>query len=339
MSTIPIQKTLSKEELYTLIQNYQKNHDQKSKEMIILSNTKLVLSLMKRFYQKSNHYEDLFQVGIVGLIKAVDHFDTNYQLQFSTYAVPLIIGEMKRYLRDNTQVKISRPIKDLAYAILKEKEKYLNQYQREPTIQELSQNLNIEKQNIIEAMQSTQSIASFQDVVGNDNQNELSLSDIVSLDPETLKHYHDHLDLKNAFDCLNQREKKVIQERYYQGYSQCEIADELFVSQAQISRIEKKALEKLHKKVVYSIFYRGDRMRFVSLQSKDVINVYDGKKIGYIADIELDWCQKCIRALIVEKMNFFHFFCFFKEPPVLVIPIECVISLKGDVILVNIEQV
>ena len=111
-----------------MIQNYQKNHDQKSKEMIILSNTKLVLSLMKRFYQKSNHYEDLFQVGIVGLIKAVDHFDTNYQLQFSTYAVPLIIGEMKRYLRDNTQVKISRPIKDLAYAILKEKEKYLNQY-------------------------------------------------------------------------------------------------------------------------------------------------------------------------------------------------------------------
>ena len=250
MSAIPIQKTLSKEELYTLIQNYQKNHDQKSKEMIILSNTKLVLSLMKRFYQKSNHYEDLFQVGIVGLIKAVDHFDTNYQLQFSTYAVPLIIGEMKRYLRDNTQVKISRPIKDLAYAILKEKEKYLNQYQREPTIQELSQNLNIEKQNIIEAMQSTQSIASFQDAVGNDDQNELSLSDIISLDPETLKHYHYHLDLKNAFDCLNQREKKVIQERYYQGYSQCEIADELFVSQAQISRIEKKALEKLHKKLV-----------------------------------------------------------------------------------------
>ena len=250
MSYIPIQKTLSKKELYTLIQKYQKNHDQKSKEIIILSNTKLVLSLMKRFYQKSNHYEDLFQVGIVGLIKAVDHFDTNYQLQFSTYAVPLIIGEMKRYLRDNTQVKISRPIKDLAYAILKEKEKYLNQYQREPTINELSQNLNIDKKNIIEAIQSTQSIASFQDVVGSDDQNELSLLDVVSLDQETLKHYHDHLDLKKAFDCLNQREKQVIQERYYQGYSQCEIADELFVSQAQISRIEKKALEKLHKRLV-----------------------------------------------------------------------------------------
>lgn len=250
MSYIPIQKTLSKKELYTLIQKYQKNHDQKSKEIIILSNTKLVLSLMKRFYQKSNHYEDLFQVGIVGLIKAIDHFDTNYQLQFSTYAVPLIIGEMKRYLRDNTQVKISRPIKDLAYAILKEKEKYLNQYQREPTINELSQNLNIDKKNIIEAIQSTQSIASFQDVVGSDGQNELSLLDVVSLDQETLKHYHDHLDLKKAFDCLNQREKQVIQERYYQGYSQCEIADELFVSQAQISRIEKKALEKLHKRLV-----------------------------------------------------------------------------------------
>ena len=111
----------------------------------------------------------------------------------------LIIGEMKRYLRDNTQVKISRPIKDLAYAIFKRKGKIFKSIsKREPTIQELSQNLNIEKQNIIEAMQSTQSIASFQDVVGNDDQNELSLSDIVSLDPETLKHYHDHLDLKKC---------------------------------------------------------------------------------------------------------------------------------------------
>lgn len=247
---IPIQKTLSKEELYTLIQDYQKNHDEKSKELIILSNTKLVLSLMKRFYQKSQYYEDLFQVGIVGLIKAVENFDTQYQLQFSTYAVPLIIGEMKRYLRDNTQIKISRPIKDLAYTILKEKEKYLNLYQREPTIDELSFILKVDKQNIIEAMQSIQSVASFQDVVGNDDQNELSLLDIVSLDQETLKHYHDHLDLKKAFECLNQREKKVIQERYYKGYSQCEIADELFVSQAQISRIEKKALEKLHKKLI-----------------------------------------------------------------------------------------
>ena len=247
---ITLQKTLSKQEFYTLIEKYQKTHDPIVKEELLVGNMRLVLSLMKRFYQKSKHYEDLFQVGMIGLIKAIDNFDTSYQLQFSTYAVPLILGEMKRYLRDNTQVKISRPIKDLAYAILKEKEKYLNQYQREPTINELSQNLNIDKKNIIEAIQSTQSIASFQDVVGSDDQNELSLLDVVSLDQETLKHYHDHLDLKKAFDCLNQREKQVIQERYYQGYSQCEIADELFVSQAQISRIEKKALEKLHKKLV-----------------------------------------------------------------------------------------
>ena len=224
--------------------------DKKARETFIQGNLRLVLSVIQRFNNRGENVDDLFQVGCIGLMKAIDNFDLEQNVKFSTYAVPLIIGEMKRYLRDNTQVKISRPIKDLAYAILKEKEKYLNQYQREPTIQELSQNLNIEKQNIIEAMQSTQSIASFQDVVGNDDQNELSLSDIVSLDPETLKHYHDHLDLKNAFDCLNQREKKVIQERYYQGYSQCEIADELFVSQAQISRIEKKALEKLHKKLV-----------------------------------------------------------------------------------------
>ena len=192
-----------------------------------------------------NTADNIFDEKIVDEIRKI-HIEINDLLEKADEEKN---EEQKEKLQDQVlkeyQITLGLPEKNLS-----DREKYLNQYQREPTIQELSQNLNIEKQNIIEAMQSTQSIASFQDVVGNDNQNELSLSDIVSLDPETLKHYHDHLDLKNAFDCLNQREKKVIQERYYQGYSQCEIADELFVSQAQISRIEKKALEKLHKKLV-----------------------------------------------------------------------------------------
>ena len=192
-----------------------------------------------------NTADNIFDEKIVDEIRKI-HIEINDLLEKADEEKN---EEQKEKLQDQVlkeyQITLGLPEKNLS-----DREKYLNQYQREPTIQELSQNLNIEKQNIIEAMQSTQSIASFQDAVGNDDQNELSLSDIISLDPETLKHYHDHLDLKNAFDCLNQREKKVIQERYYQGYSQCEIADELFVSQAQISRIEKKALEKLHKKLV-----------------------------------------------------------------------------------------
>ena len=228
---ITLQKTLSKQEFYILIEKYQKTHDPIVKEELLVGNMRLVLSLMKRFYQKSKHYEDLFQVGMIGLIKAIDNFDTSYQLQFSTYAVPLILGEMKRYLREESQVKISRTVKDLSYAILKEKEKYLVEKQREP-------------------IQSTQSVASFQEIIGHDDQNELHLIDMIPLDKETLKHYHQHLDLKKAMTCLNPREQKVIKERYYKGYSQCEIAKELFVSQAQVSRIEKNALEKLHKKLV-----------------------------------------------------------------------------------------
>ena len=224
---ITLQKTLSKQEFYILIEKYQKTHDPIVKEELLVGNMRLVLSLMKRFYQKSKHYEDLFQVGMIGLIKAIDNFDTSYQLQFSTYAVPLILGEMKRYLREESQVKISRTVKDLSYAILKEKEKYLVEKQREPTIEELVSNLQIDQHSIIEAIQSTQSVASFQEIIGHDDQNELHLIDMIPLDKETLK----HLDLKKAMTCLNPREQKVIQERYYKGYSQCEIAKELFVSQ------------------------------------------------------------------------------------------------------------
>lgn len=247
---ISLQKKLSKQEFYTLIEKYQKTHDLAIKEELLIGNIRLVLSLMKRFYQKSKYYEDLFQVGMIGLIKAIDHFDTHYQLQFSTYAVPLILGEMKRYLREESPVKISRTLKDLSYAILKEKENTLIEKQREPTIEELSTKLQIDKHFIIEAIQSTQSVASFQETIGHDDQNELHLIDLICLEQEPLQHYHQHLDLKKAMTCLNSREQKVIQERYYKGYSQCEIAKELFVSQAQVSRIEKNALEKLHKRLV-----------------------------------------------------------------------------------------
>lgn len=236
---------LSKKELYDLIDEYQLNHNESCKEKILLANTKLVYSLMKRFYQKEQYYDDLFQVGIIGLIKAIDNFDTSYQLQFSTYAVPLILGEMKRYLRDNSQVRISRTIKDLAYNILKEKDNFLLKYQRSPTIDELENILVVDRNKIVEAMLSIVSVASLQEVIKDD----VSLSEMITLDDDNVKHYHQHLDLKQAMKYLNDKEKKIIEERYYLGYSQCEIANELVISQAQVSRIEKNALEKLHKRM------------------------------------------------------------------------------------------
>ena len=243
---LPLLREEEKEALFLRI----KAGDAAAKEEYIRGNLRLVLSVIKRFSNTNENPDDLFQVGCIGLMKAIDNFDLSQGVRFSTYAVPLILGEMKRYLREESQVKISRTVKDLSYAILKEKEKYLVEKQREPTIEELVSNLQIDQHSIIEAIQSTQSVASFQEIIGHDDQNELHLIDMIPLDKETLKHYHQHLDLKKAMTCLNPREQKVIQERYYKGYSQCEIAKELFVSQAQVSRIEKNALEKLHKKLV-----------------------------------------------------------------------------------------
>lgn len=240
-------KNMTKQEFYTLIQEYQKNHDEKIKEKLIRGNLKLVIAMTKRFYPKTNHLDDLFQVGIIGLMKAIDNFDVSYQLQFSTYAVPLIIGEMKRYLRDNSQIKISRTIKDLAYAILKVSDRYILQFQREPTIDELSHELKEDRNMIIEAILSTNSIASFQENIKDDE--DLKLIDSYSLNENIVENYQNHIDLKNALNCLNKRERKIIDERYFIGLSQCEIAQELMISQAQVSRIEKKALEKLHKKL------------------------------------------------------------------------------------------
>lgn len=245
-SYIP-KKNLTKQEFYELITKYQKDHDEKIKEQLIQGNLKLVMAMTRRFYYKTSHLEDLFQVGIIGLIKAIDHFDVSYQLQFSTYAVPLIIGEMKRYLRDNHQIKISRHTKDLAYAILKISDEYIALYQREPTIDELADILKTEKKQIVEAMLSTNSVASFQEKIGQDD--DITLIDSISDDEEIVDKYQHHLDLKMALTCLNAREKLIIQQRYFQGLSQCEIAKELVISQAQVSRIEKKALEKLHKKL------------------------------------------------------------------------------------------
>ena len=173
-------KKLTTKETYALIDEYQKTKDEKIKEKLVNDNIKLVISMTKRFYNRSDGCEDLFQVGMIGLIKAIENFNTSYDLKFSTYAVPLIIGEMKRYSRDNHQIKISRSLKDIAYKILKIKDEYLNKYQREPTIKELAKKLDVDQSVIIEALLSTNSVASLQEEVKNSDGNSLKMIDSLS---------------------------------------------------------------------------------------------------------------------------------------------------------------
>lgn len=244
---MPTAKKLTTKEIYQLIDEYQATHDEKIKEELIIGNLKLVISMTKRFYQRTDSIEDLFQVGIIGLIKAIEHFDTSYQLQFSTYAVPLIIGEMKRFLRDNSSLKISRTIRDLAYTILKVKDEYLSHEHREPTIEELSRDLNVDRKDIVEALLSTNTISSFQEQVSHDDDNDIKLIDAISDDYDIAMQYHNHVDLIAALEQLNDKQKYVINQRYFAGLSQSEIAKELFISQAQVSRIEKNAIHLLHK--------------------------------------------------------------------------------------------
>lgn len=239
-------KRFTMKETYQLIDQYQATKDESIKEKLVNDNTKLVLSMTKRFYGRSNSYEDLFQVGMIGLIKAIENFDTSYGLRFSTYAVPLIIGEMKRYLRDNHQIKISRSIRDLAYKILKVKDDYLARFQREPTVNELAKELSVDQNVIIEAMLSTNTVSSLQEEIKNDDGNNLKMIDSLSDDKTVVSRTNEKIDLYDALDLLNQKEYQIITQRYFDGLSQSEIAKELFISQAQVSRIEKKALHNLH---------------------------------------------------------------------------------------------
>ncbi|MFQ6794047.1 SigB/SigF/SigG family RNA polymerase sigma factor [Thomasclavelia sp.] len=240
------ERKLSTKEIYCLIDKYQATKDETIKEQLVNDNMKLVLSMTKRFYGRDSSGEDLFQVGIMGLIKAIENFNTSYGLQFSTYAVPLILGEMKRYLRDNHQIKISRSIRDLAYRALKIKDKYLTKFQREPTVNELAKELKVEPEEIVEALLSTNSVSSLQEEVKNDDGNNLKMIDSLKDDKMDAVITNQKIDLYDAINKLTPKEHQVIKQRYFDGLSQSEIAKELFISQAQVSRIEKKALNNLH---------------------------------------------------------------------------------------------
>jgi RNA polymerase sporulation-specific sigma factor len=219
------------------------------KEEFIQSNLRLVLSIIKKFNNRGENINDIFQVGVIGLIKAIDNFDITQSVQFSTYAVPMIIGEIKRYLRDNSAFRVTRSLRDLAYLISQEKEKYIKKYNEEPTIDKICELVNSSKEDVVLAIDSMVAPMSIYDSVYNDGGDQIYLLDQLKNDKEEAENLIDNISIKQMLDRLDEKERKIIEKRYFLDKTQTELAEELGVSQAQISRIEKSALLKIRKKI------------------------------------------------------------------------------------------
>ena len=232
-----------KEEMDILIK--METEEDWAKQQLIEHNLRLVVYIAKKFESADTDIEDLISIGSIGLIKAIDNFDFTHGVKFSTYAVPMIIGEIKRYLRDNTPVRISRQIKDLAYKSLKAKEEYMEQNNEEPTDEMLASILNVEASDIQEAMNSTQSVVSLYDTVYGEGEESIFIIDQLSDESQSNEKTINYLTLKEALTKLNKFQKEVINSRYYLGKTQFEIASEFNISQAQVSRIEKSAIDSL----------------------------------------------------------------------------------------------
>ena len=220
-----------------------KNGDETAKEKLINGNLKLVLSILKRFNNSKYNMDDLFQVGVIGLIKAIDNFDVTLGLKLSTYAVPLIVGEIKRFIRDNTSIRVSRSVKDTAYKILKFQDEYLSIHGILPTNAEISSNLGIDEYEISYALDSLKDPMSIFEPIYNDGGDTIYLSDQIADTKDKNKDHDMLISLKKAINKINSREKEILVSRFIIGKTQMEIADNLGISQAQVSRLEKSAIK------------------------------------------------------------------------------------------------
>ena len=238
-SKLPVLKAEEKEELFRRI----KEGDEEARELYIKGNLRLVLSVIKRFSGSSENMDDLFQIGCIGLIKAIDNFDTTLNVKFSTYAVPMIIGEIRRYLRDNNSIRVSRSLRDIAYRAIYAKETYMKNNLKEPTIAEIANEIGIEKETIVYAMDAIQNPVSLFEPVYTEGGDTLYVMDQISDKKNREENWVENLSLREAINRLNQRERHIINLRFYEGKTQMEVAQEIGISQAQVSRLEKNALK------------------------------------------------------------------------------------------------
>lgn len=235
---LPLLKNEEKEELFQRI----KNGDQEAREIYIKGNLRLVLSVIKRFSNSNENVDDLFQIGCIGLIKAIDNFDDTMNVKFSTYAVPMIIGEIRRYLRDNNSIRVSRSLRDIAYKAIYAKENIMKRTLKEPTIEEIEKEIGIPKEEIVHALDAIQSPVSLYEPVYTEGGDALYVMDQISDKKNKEDNWIEDISLSEAMKRLNERQNFIINLRFFQGKTQMEVAEEIGISQAQVSRLEKNAL-------------------------------------------------------------------------------------------------
>ncbi len=233
-------KVLTEKEKCELI-NKAKDGDKQARETLVMGNLRLVLSVIQKFANRGENLDDLFQVGSIGLMKAIDNFDTSHDVRFSTYAVPMIIGEVRRYLRDNNPVRVSRSMRDTAYHAMKAREKLSTQLNREPTVEEIAKELGKPKSEIVIALEAIVEPVSFYEPVYSNGGDTIYLMDQLG-DNESDGDWIDEISIKEALKNLPQREKKILSMRFMRGMTQTEVAEEIGISQAQVSRLEKSAI-------------------------------------------------------------------------------------------------
>ena len=239
-------KVLKNEETMELLRRT-KAGDQEARRELIEGNLRLVLSVIQRFSGRGENADDLFQVGCVGLIKAIDNFDISQPVRFSTYGVPMIIGEIRRYLRDNSAIRVSRSMRDTAYKVLQVRDKYLAENQREPTVEQIAQELGIPREDVVFAMDAIVDPVSLYEPVYSDGGDAICVMDQVSDTRNTDESWTDRIALKEAMKRLDDRERRILSLRCYEGKPQMEVSAEVGISQAQVSRLEKGAINTIKK--------------------------------------------------------------------------------------------
>lgn len=242
-SKLPVLNKEKKEELLKKI----KDGDEEARTEFIKGNLRLVLSVIQRFYGRGENADDLFQIGCVGLIKAIDNFDLNQNVQFSTYAVPMIVGEVRRYLRDNNSIRVSRSVKDLAYKVIQCKERISKQTGKEPTIEQIAKELNSTPEEVAYSLDAIQTPVSLQEPVYNDGTDNIYIMDQVRDDKNSDEKWAENLTILQSMKKLNDKEKEIIVRRFFDGRTQMEVAEEIGISQAQVSRLEKNAINHIRR--------------------------------------------------------------------------------------------
>ncbi|KYD13218.1 RNA polymerase sporulation sigma factor SigG [Caldibacillus debilis] len=244
-SKLPV---LTNEEMREL---FQKMHagDLSAREKLVNGNLRLVLSVIQRFSNRDEFVDDLFQVGCIGLIKSIDNFDLSQEVKFSTYAVPMIIGEIRRYLRDNHPIRVSRSLRDIAYKSLQIREKLMSETAKEPTAEDIGRELGIRHEDVVFALDAIQDPVSLFEPIYNDGGDPIYVMDQISDEKNSDVSWIEEIAIKEGIRRLNEREKMILHKRFYQGKTQMEVADEIGISQAQVSRLEKAAIKNMEKNI------------------------------------------------------------------------------------------